>query len=222
MRRHVIALVLSTVLLAGCAAHPKPRPSVVSEDIPTVADWRASVTTADQARLAALPQSWTKALATVPARLKPKVKAEGQLVDPAGALDLPALSPGVYRCRLVRLGGRVGFASLLPDFCHVGGGANGVSFTKQGGGSLSGGWLYADTENRLVFLGTRGQQGGPGKGAAAYGADPSRDVVGVVERVAPFRWRLVVPGAAAGLDVYELVPFVAEAAPAVRMKPARS
>src|SRR5882757_3008518 len=105
MRRHLIALAVSMSLLAGCAAQQKRRPSVISEDIPTAADWRASVTAADQARLAALPQAWMQGLGAVPARLKARLKTEGPLVDPAAALDLPALSPGPYRCRLLRFGG---------------------------------------------------------------------------------------------------------------------
>ena len=45
-------------------------------------------------------------------------------------------------------------------------------------------------------------------GGRAYGADPTRDLVGLVTRVAPFRWRLVLAhaGRGADLDLYELVP----------------
>ena len=51
----------------------------------------------------------------------------------------------------------------------------------------------------------------------------SQDVAGVIERVSPFRWRLVLTRAGKGalLDVYELVPVTPEvpgAAPAVPAK----
>src|SRR3546814_14937312 len=67
----------------------------------------------------------------------------------------------------------------------------GLSFTKQSGSDLPAGYLYADGERRYVFLGAR--QDAPGDVSLGYGVDPERDVAGVVERVGPFRWRLVAP-----------------------------
>ena len=42
----------------------------------------------------------------------------------------------------------------------------------------------------------------------AYSEDPKRDMAGVLERIAPFRWRLVIPWPQSGskLDVFELKP----------------
>ena len=42
----------------------------------------------------------------------------------------------------------------------------------------------------------------------AYGEDPKRDMAGVFERIAPFRWRLVIPWpqSTSKLDVFELTP----------------
>jgi hypothetical protein len=42
----------------------------------------------------------------------------------------------------------------------------------------------------------------------AYGDDPKRDMAGVLERIAPFKWRLVIPWpqSTSKLDVFELTP----------------
>ena len=42
----------------------------------------------------------------------------------------------------------------------------------------------------------------------AYGDDPKRDMAGVLERIAPFSWRLVIPWpqSTSKLDVFELTP----------------
>ncbi len=205
MRRAVFALVLSPIVAGGCAT----RPLAVVEIEPVVQvaepkEWERTVTSADRAKLAALPDQWRRARASVPRRASKKLAAEGPLVDPAIALDLPTPPPGPYHCRLVRFGGRAGLATFPPDFCYVETSGGGLSFTKQTGGNLPRGWLYEDTPKREVFLGTTG----PGR----YGDDPARDVTGVVERVSPFRWRLVLTRAGQGalLDVYELVPVTPE------------
>ena len=42
----------------------------------------------------------------------------------------------------------------------------------------------------------------------AYGDDPERNMAGVLERIGPFRWRLVIPWpqSTSKLDVFELTP----------------
>jgi hypothetical protein len=42
----------------------------------------------------------------------------------------------------------------------------------------------------------------------AYGDNPKRDMAGVLERIGPFRWRLVIPWpqSTSKLDVFELTP----------------
>ena len=207
MPRMTWALVSAVALLTGCAARG-PRPMAIVEAppvAPTPTGWRALATPLDQQRLDALPTSWTRALASVPARLRSAVKAEGPLVDPAAALALPAPPPGPYRCRLLRFGGRVGYRSFAPDFCYVEGDGTGLSFTKQTGSQLPGGWLHPDGATRLVFLGALPLAGE--RTVPYYGKHPEQDVAGVIERVAPFRWRMVLTrGRGTVLDVYELVP----------------
>lgn len=220
MLRAGLAL-LSILALAGCATHG-PRPTgIVEAPPPEPTGWRAVATAADQKRLAAFPALWARALAGVPARQRAKLKAEGPLVDPAVALELPAPPPGPYRCRLIRLGGRDGFRSFAPDFCYIEGDATRLSFTKQTGSSLPGGWLHRDSATRLVFLGALPLAGA--RGVPLYGRHPAQDVAGVVERVSPFRWRLALTraGGTGSLDLYELVPVppaVPGAQPAVPAK----
>jgi hypothetical protein len=205
MLRALMTLALIVPLAAGCAT-TRGRTSVAVDASEQSSGWESVATQEDLARINALPARWSSARAAVPKRLAKKLAAEGPLVQPDAALDLPALPPGSYRCRLVRFGGRAGFASFAPDFCYVEGDAKSLSFTKQTGSTLPGGWLHADTDKRQVFLGTF--RTGSEKIAPPYGRDPARDVAGVIERVAPFRWRLVLthPGKGALLDLYELVP----------------
>lgn len=227
--RHVVpvsALLVSGLasgLLTGCAAisPPKPngpKPIVTLEEPPLAKTWQGIITERDQIDIDRLPALWDRARAAVPARLRKRMADEGALLDPKAAQQLPAMPPGPYHCRLVRLGGRAGFATFKPDFCYVDGDAQRQSFTKQDGENLPGGWLFDDGTTRQIFLGARRRS--VQAPVPPYGVDPMRDVVGVVERVSPFRWRLVMPRAGKGalLDIYELVPVtpaVPDAPPAV-------
>lgn len=218
MRRVNIALAL--IPLAGCAH--RPRPVVTVEAAPQQpTGWRAIASDEDQRRIDALPQAWAHALASVPRRMRAKLAVEGKLVEPGAALELPAPPPGPYRCRLVRFGGRDGYRSFAPDFCYVDGDARGLSFTKQTGSNLPGGWLHGDRGRRQIFLGGMPRPGATG--VPRYGDDPAQDVAGVVERVSPFRWRLVLTRAGKGalLDVYELVPVTPEVPGATPAVPAK-
>lgn len=208
MRRAALLLALSLPPLAGCAIRSTPPPATAASVTVGVEPqgWETSATPAGRASIAALPALWDRARAAVPRRLAAKLKQEGPLVEPGAALEAPTLPPGPYHCRLVRFGGRAGLASFAPDFCYVEVSKDSLAFTKQTGTNLPSGWLFPDTDHRQVFLGTFKA---PGTAPAArYGDDPARDVAGVVERVAPFRWRLVLTRAGQGamLDVYELVP----------------
>lgn len=199
------ALVVCSALLSGCmtaTAHPR----AASDGVARAPGWSGSITPGDRTLLEALPATWDRARTSVPQRLRAKLDAEGPLVLPGAALELPALPPGPYYCRLVRLGGAHGLDTFKPDFCNVDGTTHNLSFTKQSGTILPGGWLFPDTDKRQVFLGTF--RPARANSAPPYSVDPKQDVVGVVERVGPFRWRLVLTRAGQGalLDIYELVP----------------
>ena len=68
------------------------------------------------------------------------------------------------------------------------------------------GKLYQDGPSRVVFLGTMIL--GDEVKAIAYGRDADRDIVGVVQRVEPKRWRMIMPQPAweSMADVLELTP----------------
>lgn len=207
----LISLCASAAVLAtSCTSHPTHVASEAKISSPPtlIKEWQAIATPEDAARLAVLTATWTADRAGLPATLMKRLQTAGPLLDPLAALYLPALPPGPYQCRLFRIGGKQGYTVFRPNICYVEADASGVSFTKQNGEFLPGGWLFPDTDHRMVFLGTtrdRGQLRAP-----AYGQVASLDVIGIVERVAPFRWRIVL--AAAGRehrsDIYELVPIV--------------
>lgn len=183
------------------------------EEVP---GWRAVVLPEDAERLDRLPSTWASVLASIPPRYRNAVVREGDLLIPDSGRDHPTPPPGSYRCRLVKIGPGARRSDppirSFPDyFCYIRGEKdNELSFAKQTGTELPGGWLHKDGDRRLILTGAR--QRGPGDTSLAYGTEPARDVVGVIERVGPFRWRLVIPwrrDAGTGLDVYELTPVPA-------------
>jgi hypothetical protein len=215
MRRLMLSAALLGAL-AACATAPKPAVSVQLETLsPSEEAWRAAITPADAQTLEALPATWSKASGTSDRRATAAIDAEGPLLQPDAALDHPELPPGSYQCRVVRVGkgaGRHRVRSFPAQFCYVRAEDKGLSFAKQTGSDLPSGYLYADGDKRYVFLGARQRR--PGDVSLGYGTDIGRDVVGVVERVGAFRWRLVAPrDGGAALDVYELTPVPTDQQP---------
>lgn len=203
MRSVPMLLFAAMMMSGGCAR--QVRIAVASQpDVPR--NWHMQLSQNDRAAIDRLPETWAKARAAVPRRVRMALAREGPLVDPAVALGKPTLPPGLYYCRLVRFGGRAGFATFKPDFCTVVANADGSAFNKQSGPSQPRGWLFSHNETREVFLGAFPAT--TGAAAPAYGADPALSVAGVVERVSAFRWRMTMTRAGGGgiLDVYELVP----------------
>jgi hypothetical protein len=196
--------------LSGCAAtQHRPRPTGIVEQ--SASTWRQKIDIADAVTIDAMATRWSAARNSAGARATRAIAAEGALlVGPA--LDHPAPSPGPYHCRLVRIGsaaGRAGLRSFPGATCFVGGDAgNQLSFSKPGSDAPSG-WLYPDdVATRYVFLGARQHRGAGG--GLAYGTDRTRNLVGVMERIGTFRWRLVIAGTAPDtLDVYDLTPIAA-------------
>lgn len=200
------ACATTTVPVAGPTVEIAPEESVTG--------WRAIANGVDEARLAAMPQAWAAARATVGRRDRKPLADAGALLAADAALDHPALPPGSYKCWLTSLGRRTTRGAALrtfaPFFCYVRAEDGGtLSFTKQTGSDLPGGWLHDDGQ-RYVFLGARQREAGDS--SLGYGTEPERDLAGVVERIGPFRWRLVLPwrDGKTGLDVYELTPVPTE------------
>lgn len=219
MTRFATLILMSAALVAGlsgCAAdRPKPpagvRPSVeVGPPLKSEA-WKAVATAADQDRLARLGLAWQEALADANKTNAADVRREGKLLLPRSALQRPDPTPGSYNCRLIKLGSATPkgktFETFKPFFCYVEIEDDLLTIVKQTGSQRPAGRLWADDEpTRLIFLGSLalGDETAP----LAYGDDPKRNMAGVLERIAPFKWRLVIPWpqSSSKLDVFELTP----------------
>jgi hypothetical protein len=202
-------------LLAGCETQPRgdrPRP-VVSVEAPSKAEaWLAIASAADKRRLANVTGAWAAGLADArKVGFVTAVRDEGPLLQTDAGLPRPAPTPGSYNCRLVRLGsagkGTPAFEKYKPFFCYVQVEGDLLTIVKQTGSSRPAGRLWEDEdESRLIFLGSLAL--GDEQQPLAYGEDPKRDMAGIFERIAPFKWRLVIPWPQDGakLHVFELTP----------------
>jgi hypothetical protein len=209
---------MSTALLAalaGCATKTKVAPGVhpsVEVGPPLKSEaWKAVATAEDKDRLARLGLAWQEALDDAKKTNAADVRREGKLLLPRSALPRPDPTPGSYNCRLIKLGKATAksraFESFKPFFCYVEVEDQLLTIVKQTGSQRPAGRLWADDEaTRLVFLGSLalGNEDQP----LAYGDDPKRNMAGVLERIGPFKWRLVIPWpqSTSKLDVFELTP----------------
>lgn len=206
---------LALVLIAGCSTKPKPPPGVVPSvevGAPLKADaWKSVATAADEDRIARLGLAWQEALADARKSDAADVRREGALLRPRGGLPRPDPTPGSYNCRLIKLGKATAkskpYESFKPFFCYVEVEGDLLTIVKQTGSQRPAGRLWEDDDaNRLIFLGSLSL--GDTQTPVAYGDDPKRDMAGVLERIAPFKWRLVIPWpqSTSKLDVFELTP----------------
>ena len=208
-----ICPLLVLALFAGAcqpmAAEPELPPEILIDESPR---WMSVASDRDIDRLDRLAVAWDVALAEARmAGFARRLAVEGRLLDPVGALDWAAPSPGAYRCRLIRFARddrRSRVLTAFPEhFCHVGADGDSLFLTKETGTERPFGYLWPDEDpRRLVFLGSvvTGDEGRP----PPYGSDPATDVAGVLERVGSLRFRLVIPRFRDGilLDVFELTP----------------
>jgi hypothetical protein len=173
--------------------------------------WKKVATAADQQRLARLDSAWQQALTEAGKNFGGEIKKEGALLKPHAGLPRPAPTPGSYNCRLIKLGQATpktrAYESFKPFFCYVEIEGDQLTIVKQTGSQRPAGRLWEDDDpDRMIFLGSLalGNEDQP----LAYGDDPKRDMAGVFERIAPFRWRLVIPWpqSTSKLDVFELTP----------------
>jgi hypothetical protein len=212
------AIILSIALLvplAGCTTKPLPPPGVrpsVEVGPPLKSDaWKAVATAEDKDRLARLGLAWQQALDDAAKTNPADIRREGKLLLPRSALPRPDPTPGSYNCRLIKLGKATprskAFETFKPFFCYVEVEDDLLTIVKQTGSQRPAGRLWPDDDaRRLVFLGSLalGDETAP----LAYGDDPKRNMAGVLERIGPFRWRLVIPWpqSTSKLDVFELTP----------------
>lgn len=177
--------------------------SVASGAAAQQADWRRVATPPDRERIRQWRNAWRGALAEVRASGLADRLRDPALFDPDRVTEGAVPPPGPYRCRTFRLGGIRVFAAIDPVGCRV---AEDGGFAMTEGAMRIGGRFYRDTEARAIFLGTTLLA--DERRSLRYGRDDRRDTAGLVERVGPSRWRLVMPYPRFGstLDVVEMVP----------------
>ena len=174
--------------------------------------WKGIASAADQDRIDRLGLAWQEGLMDAKAKYGREIADEGELLKPRSGLPFPAPTPGSYNCRTDALGSTdrktPAFQKFKPFFCYVQvDDQNHLTIIKQTGSQRPAGSLWEDDDpNRMIFLGSLSL--GDEKEPLAYGQDPDRDMAGVFERIAPFRWRLVIPWPRNGakIEVFELTP----------------
>jgi hypothetical protein len=170
--------------------------------------WQRLISQHDKNRLREWRTTWQAALAQARAAgFSTQVAAEGVLLQPDAALDRPTPPDGRYRCRLFKIGRSLlqpspGFLALPPAACEVAEGRLDVLEGVQ----RPGGQLFPYDGTRLLLLG--GLAVGDEQGTVRYGRDGQRDLLGLVDRIGPERWRVAFPEPAwqSKLDVVELTP----------------
>jgi hypothetical protein len=196
--------------LAGCTTTQKPEAARPTVAVESQLAWRNLVKPADLSRIGGSAAAWSRGLETARrAGFGSSIRKEGPLFDPAAALPVPAPAPGAYRCRLFRLGAGAGprrsFALEGSFFCFISVEGGQLKFVRETGTPRPIGFLYPADETSLIFLGATAER--RETSVPAYGDRAERDVVGMMQRVDNFRYRLVLPWrGATPLEIYELVP----------------
>lgn len=212
----LIAIAALAAVLIGCeTSKPKLPPGVrptVEVGAPLVSEaWKGVATAEDEDRIARLGLAWQDALSDAQRTNAGDIRREGKLLLPRAALPRPEPTPGSYNCRLIKLGravlGGKSYETFKPFFCYVEVEDDLLTIVKQTGSQRPAGRLWKDDDaTRLIFLGSLAL--GNVDQPLAYGDDPKRNMAGVIERIGPFRWRLVIPWpqSTSKLDVFELTP----------------
>ena len=201
-------LVFALVACAACSVIEQP-----SGLIPRwTTAWKQVATTNDRQRIA----DWrTNFLSAVDAAKKAghgaEIAQEGPLFDPDSTTGPVGIPNGLYRCRLFKIGSKANSGSAAyragpPSLCRVKAQRGLQRFNKYGGQQRYVGLIFPGDAVHQVFLGTLVL--GDETRALQYGQDELRDSAGFVDRIAPDRWRIVMPQPhfESMLDVIELVP----------------
>ena len=98
------------------------------------------------------------------------------------------------------------FVAEPASACRIEPGNGVLGLAKLDGSQRPSGWLYPDGPQRMIFLGS--VRMADERRPLPYGGDPERDMAGILERIGPERWRLVLPRPRweAMLTVVELRP----------------
>jgi hypothetical protein len=201
----------AALALAGCASRGAHPASVAAATAP---DWRTTATEHDRERLREWRTAWVAALRKANAAgFGPTIAREGVLLQPDAALPWQAPPDGDYRCRVIKIGaksvGNLDYVTYPTFNCRIRQEGGLTSFAKLTGSQRPIGHFLPTTGNRMIFLGTL--QLGDERRALEYGRDRERDMAGLIEMIAPNRWRLVLPYPhfESTIDVIELIPRTA-------------
>lgn len=196
---------LAAVFASAAAAREEVVPASAGSD------WRSAATQHDRERLRHWRDAWVDALAEVGRGADAaQIARGGALFEPDAALPGAEPPPGDYQCRTVKLGRAVRATRDHVAYpavpCRVARAAGRQHFTILAGAQRRAGTIFPDNGRRMIFLGTL--MLGDETRALRYGRDRERDLIGLVERVGPERWRIAFPRPPyeSLLDVIELVP----------------
>lgn len=162
--------------------------------------WKTVASPEDQDRVARLDEAWRKSMREANNEFGAQIDALGMVAVKDAGLGGAAVqpAPGKYRCRTLKFGSMDGKGLAYVAYpwftCTVELTPGGdLILTKSTGSQRTRGLIYPDPSNdkRLIYVGA--QAWGDETEFPAYGANPERDQVGVVERVGAGRWRMVVP-----------------------------
>ena len=202
--RIALPLLLIGASLASCARSPAPAITIPIVTAPpsvgTSLAWREVAHHDDIDRIASLTERYS---ATLGSKGPQTLRADARK-------GWPEPTPGVYDCRITRLGVGQTVAratSFKPFLCYVGDDDHFLTMTKSTGTERPGGRLWRDDGQRMVFLGAV-----PASGSTtpnAYGDDTATDRIGIFERIGDFRWRLIFDAPRPGIafDVLEMTPI---------------
>lgn len=197
-----IALCLPILLLAlPPATAKKPRHTADTQG------WQRVITNNDRNRLKNWRTAWVAGLKEArDGGFSAAVLKEGALLDPDAGQNGAMPADGRYRCRTIKLG-RLGALGapyrVLPTVdCTI----QQERFKAQGGVQRPSGYLWTYDGAKLLFLGAIAV--GDETSTIAYGRDPDRNSVGLLDRIADKRWRLALPHPRweSQIDVIEIVP----------------
>lgn len=205
MRR--LILLASALLLAGCGLVDQPAGLIARQ----TSAYRQVISESDSVRL----RDWRKAFVDGLAAARnaghaADVEREGALLEPDAALPTPAIPNGMYRCRVIKLGGKdpgnLDFV-IYPGFtCRIRAERDIQRLGKLSGTQRYVGLIFPGDAIREIFLGVLAL--GDETRVLQYGQDDQRDVAGYIERIGPARWRLIMPQPhfESRIDIMELVP----------------
>lgn len=212
MRILISPLAALTVVACASTPPPPPPPPPGTGGQAVLRDWRGIVTATDRDRYARRDAAWRLALEQARRQAgSGDLESVGDLIDPGAVRGGVTPPVGDYRCRTVKLGsqgGEAGLGYVVYGWfaCRIEQTPRGLKFSKLTGSQRPSGLLFPETDRQMVMLGSMALSTEPA--ANSYGQRPDRDLIAVLERIGPGRWRLVLPWPQyeSNLDLIELVP----------------